>query len=60
MGKWVLCTQSNYAHSKPIQTHPIDTPSIMLVVWGYGNNGTCVNNAEVLRRTWIKWNNSFV
>ena len=27
MGKWVLYTQPNYAHLKPTQTHPFDTPN---------------------------------
>ena len=27
MGKWVLYTQPNYAHPKPTQTSPFDTPN---------------------------------
>ena len=26
MGKWILYTQPNYAHPKPIQTHIFNTP----------------------------------
>jgi len=45
MGKWVLYTQPNYVHPKPIQTHSFDTPYMQRIFYKIYRASLVINDA---------------